>query len=117
MEGGEAELAYARGDCWEKRKAALKEFCNSKATPKSSDLKLVARTSGAAPCPAHPPAVQWGMSDPIPGNDPNVAYGVIPTQGWPARLDRDMQGHPGSVLRQQDQCGALRQRIPSTALT
>lgn len=31
IEGDEAELAYARGDCWEKRKAALKEweeFCN-----------------------------------------------------------------------------------------
>jgi integrase len=42
IEGGEAELAYARGDVWEKRKAALNEwetFCNSKAAPK---LKLVA---------------------------------------------------------------------------
>jgi len=42
IEGGEAELAYARGDVWEKRKAALKEWetvCNSKAAPK---LKLVA---------------------------------------------------------------------------
>jgi hypothetical protein len=39
------ELAYARGDCWQKRKAALKEwetFCNSKKAPKSNDLKLVA---------------------------------------------------------------------------
>jgi hypothetical protein len=37
-----AELAYARGDCWEKRKVALKQweaFCNSKAAPR---LKLVA---------------------------------------------------------------------------
>ena len=45
MEGREAELAYARGDCWDKRKAAVKEwegFCNSKATLKFSDLKLVA---------------------------------------------------------------------------
>jgi integrase len=45
IEGGEAELAYARGDCWEKRKVALKEwegFCNSKTTQKASDLKLVA---------------------------------------------------------------------------
>jgi hypothetical protein len=45
MEGREAELAYARGDCWDKREAAVKEwegFCNSKATLKSSDLKLVA---------------------------------------------------------------------------
>lgn len=36
---------YARGDCWEKRKAALKAwetFCNSKSAPKSKDLKLVA---------------------------------------------------------------------------
>jgi integrase len=42
IEGGEAELAYARGDCREKRKAALKEwetFCNRKKAPK---LKLVA---------------------------------------------------------------------------
>jgi hypothetical protein len=42
IEGGAAELAYARGDCWEKRKAALKAwetFCNSKAAPK---IKLVA---------------------------------------------------------------------------
>jgi hypothetical protein len=42
IEGGEAELAYARGDVWEKRKAALKDwdtFCNGKAAPK---LKLVA---------------------------------------------------------------------------
>ena len=22
------------------------------------------------------------MSDPIPGNDPNAAYDVVPTQGW-----------------------------------
>jgi hypothetical protein len=45
MEGREAELAYARGDCWDKQKAAVKEwegFCNSKVTLKSSDLKLVA---------------------------------------------------------------------------
>ena|ERR1700724_3057828 len=28
-------------------------------------------------------AFQWGMSDPIPGNDPNAAYDVVPTQGWP----------------------------------
>ena len=45
IEGGEAELAYARGDCWEKRKAALKAwetFCNSKSAPKTKDLKLVA---------------------------------------------------------------------------
>jgi integrase len=44
IEGGEAELAYARGDCWEKRKAALKAwetFCNSK-TKATSGLKLVA---------------------------------------------------------------------------
>jgi integrase len=44
IEGGEAELAYARGDIWEKRKAALsawERFCNSKTTPKAS-LKLVA---------------------------------------------------------------------------
>jgi integrase len=42
IEGGEAELAYALGDVWEKRKAALKAwetFCNSKAAPK---IKLVA---------------------------------------------------------------------------
>jgi hypothetical protein len=42
VEGGEAELAYARGDCRQKRKAALKEwetFCNSKKGPK---LRLVA---------------------------------------------------------------------------
>lgn len=41
IEGEEAELAYARGDCWEKRKAALKDwetFCNLKA----SKLRLVA---------------------------------------------------------------------------
>lgn len=41
IEGEEAELAYARGDVWEKRKAALKEwetFCSTK-TPK---LRLVA---------------------------------------------------------------------------
>jgi hypothetical protein len=25
----------------------------------------------------------WGMSDLIPGNDPNAAYDVIPTHGWP----------------------------------
>jgi hypothetical protein len=24
-----------------------------------------------------------GMSDPTPGNDPNAAYDVAPTQGWP----------------------------------
>jgi hypothetical protein len=24
-----------------------------------------------------------GMSDPIPGNDPNAAYEVVATQGWP----------------------------------
>jgi integrase len=44
IEGSEAELAYARGDCWEKRKAALKAwetFCNSKAKT-ASGLKLVA---------------------------------------------------------------------------
>ena len=44
IEGGEAELAYARGDCWEKRKVALKAwetFCNSKAKT-ASGLKLVA---------------------------------------------------------------------------
>jgi hypothetical protein len=23
------------------------------------------------------------MSDPIPGNDPNAAYNVVPKQGWP----------------------------------
>ena len=23
------------------------------------------------------------MSDPIPGNDPNAAYDVVPTQHWP----------------------------------
>ncbi|MGJ4939310.1 tyrosine-type recombinase/integrase [Bradyrhizobium sp. HKCCYLS1011] len=42
IEGGAAELAYARGDVWEKRKAALKAwetFCNRKKGPK---LKLVA---------------------------------------------------------------------------
>ena len=42
IEGGEAELAYARGDIWEKRKAALtdwEKFCNTKTAPK---LKLVA---------------------------------------------------------------------------
>jgi integrase len=42
IEGEEAELAYARGDVWEKRKAALRAweaFCNSKPAPK---LKLVA---------------------------------------------------------------------------
>jgi integrase len=41
IKGEEAELAYARGDVWEKRKAALKDWetlCNSK-TPK---LGLVA---------------------------------------------------------------------------
>ena len=45
IEGREAELAYARGDCWQKRTAALKEwetFCNSKKAPKTNDLKLVA---------------------------------------------------------------------------
>jgi hypothetical protein len=26
IEGGEAELAYARGDCWDKRKVALREW-------------------------------------------------------------------------------------------
>jgi hypothetical protein len=48
IEGGEVELAYARGDVWEKRKAALKEWetvCNSKAAPK---LKLVAQAAGRA---------------------------------------------------------------------
>jgi integrase len=42
IEGEEAELAYARGDVWEKRKAALQAweaFCNSKPAPR---LKLVA---------------------------------------------------------------------------
>jgi integrase len=42
IEGGEAELAYARGDVWEKRKAALKAwetFCNSKT---QRGLRLVA---------------------------------------------------------------------------
>jgi hypothetical protein len=42
IEGGEAELAYARGDCWGKRETALKEweaFCNSNAAPR---VKLVA---------------------------------------------------------------------------
>jgi integrase len=42
IEGGQAELAYARGDIWAKRKAALKDwetFCNSKKGPK---LRLVA---------------------------------------------------------------------------
>jgi integrase len=44
IEGGTAELAYARGDCWEKRKAALRAwetFCNSK-TKAAKALKLVA---------------------------------------------------------------------------
>jgi integrase len=44
IEGGAAELAYARGDCWEKRKVALKAwetFCNSK-TRTTKGLKLVA---------------------------------------------------------------------------
>jgi integrase len=42
IEGETAELAYARGDVWQKRKAALEAwqaFCNSKPAPK---LKLVA---------------------------------------------------------------------------
>lgn len=42
IEGGEAELAYARGDVWQKRQAALKDwetYCNSKPAPK---LRLVA---------------------------------------------------------------------------
>jgi integrase len=42
IEGGEAELAYKRGDMWEKRKAALsawENFCNTKTAPK---LQLVA---------------------------------------------------------------------------
>jgi integrase len=42
IEGGEAELAYKRGDMWEKRNAALTDwetFCNTKTAPK---LKLVA---------------------------------------------------------------------------
>src|SRR5262249_17071682 len=42
IKGDEAELAYARGDCWDKRMAALKDwetFCNSKSAPK---LHLVA---------------------------------------------------------------------------
>jgi hypothetical protein len=37
IEDGEAELAYARGDIWEKRKAALSAwgtFCNPEAAPK-----------------------------------------------------------------------------------
>ena len=46
IEGGEAELAYARGDVWQKRKDALKDwetFCNSRTAPKkTTDLKLVA---------------------------------------------------------------------------
>jgi integrase len=44
IEGGEAELAYARGDCWEKRKAALQAwetFCNSKAK-RTNGLKQAA---------------------------------------------------------------------------
>ena len=28
-------------------------------------------------------ALQWGVSDPIPGNDPNAAYEVTPSEGWP----------------------------------
>jgi hypothetical protein len=42
IEGSEAELVYARGDVWEKRKAALQAWetvCNSKPAPK---LRLVA---------------------------------------------------------------------------
>jgi hypothetical protein len=41
VEGGGAELAYARGDCWAKRKAALMawEAFHGKPAPK---LKLVA---------------------------------------------------------------------------
>jgi hypothetical protein len=27
-------------------------------------------------------AESWGMSDPIPGNDPNAAYDVVPSQDW-----------------------------------
>ena len=34
------------------------------------------------------------MSDPIPGNDSNAAYDVIPSQGLAAWLvDRDLQWH------------------------
>jgi hypothetical protein len=36
----------------------------------------------AASLPARS-AESWRMSDPIPGNDPNTAYDVVPAQGWP----------------------------------
>jgi integrase len=48
IEGEEAELAYARGDVWEKRKTALKAwetFCNSKTAPKTKDIKLVSQAA------------------------------------------------------------------------
>ena len=51
IEGGEAELAYARGDIWEKRRAALAQweaFCNSKTTPKARDSKPELRVVRAA---------------------------------------------------------------------
>ena len=61
------ELAYARGDCWQKRKAALKEwetFCNSKKAPKSNDLtrcvsSVTSRRQRATRPPADDFATLW----------------------------------------------------------
>jgi hypothetical protein len=36
----------------------------------------------ATHCLAGAAALQWGMSDPIPGNDSNAAHEVVPSQDW-----------------------------------
>jgi hypothetical protein len=46
--------------------------------------------TGCAVALAAPPALQWRMSDPIPGCDPSEAYDVVPLD--PIRKDRDPHG-------------------------